>query len=274
MRPRLRDILCLRGMPRDGHKVEENRRLLIMVSYYDHKTGMVPRPRILLVVKRTPRSKPDAGNGCDGPTVDLRRMLWDSATFVHLPRRGAVLHRLIRAGCEKAFSWPQPWYLEGRGFVLFYTVYDDSINRLCAISSKDGMSWSEPTVLAAIEAGHSQVSWRFKDKVGTAFEYFPRKRRSMLVPISTTWRPATSPDMGECKGEKLDLPLTTVDNKAMVQDYAASGRLIFVKDVTFDTRGNPIILYMATKSHRLGPLAIRGPGPPPDGEAVIGNSPA
>ncbi len=241
-------------MPRDGHKVEANRRLLITVSYYDHKTGMVPRPRILL--------DRQTDTAFENPTLsmDATGRLWIFVGCYGTARpsyifRGVEPYSIdsFEQVAETAFSWPQPWYLEGRGFVLFYTLYEGPFNRLCAITSKDGASWSEPTVLASIEAGHSQVSWRFKDKVGTAFEYYPKQgteyARTNLYYIETR-------DLGRtwvnAKGDKLDLPLTTVDNKALVREYASSRRLTYTKDLTFDTRGNPIILYLTARSYRPG----------------------
>lgn len=243
------------GMPAGGHLKSEDRRLLIMVSYFDHKTGMVPRPRILL--------DRQAEDSSDNPTLsmDSQGRLW-----VFVGAFGGVRPSYIFRGTEpysidsfepvddKAFLLPQPWYVEGKGFILLYTVYEGAINRLCAMTSKDGVSWSEPTVLAAIEAGHGQVSWRFKDKVGTAFDYVPRQggeqARTNLYYMETrdfgkTWVNA--------KGEKLELPLAAVENKALVRDYSSSRRLIRVKDLTFDTRGNPIILHTVSRGHHPGP---------------------
>ncbi len=245
------------GMPADGHHVEENRRLLIMVSYFDHQTGMVPRPRMLL--------DRQTDTAFENPTLamDSEGYLW---VFVgcHGTARPSYVFRsrephsidAFQQVAETAFSMPQPWHVEGRGFVLLHTAYDGPVSRLRAMTSKDGASWSEPTILASIEAGHNQVSWQYKDKIATAFDYCPRQgagnSRTNLYYVETrdagkTWVNA--------KGEKLDLPLTTVENKALVRSYEATGRLTYVKDLTFDTRGNPMILFLVAKGYRPGPLS-------------------
>lgn len=244
------------GMPADGHLAPERRRLLIVVSCFDHASGTAQRPRILL-----DRQTDDA---FDNPTLamDAEGRLW---VFVgsHGTARPALIFRgtqpysidsfeLVR---ETSFSLPQSWYLEGRGFVLLYTGYEGAASRLCVTTSRDGVAWSEPGVLASIEAGHTQVSWRYKDKIGTAFNYHPREggpdRRTNLYYME-------SRDFGKtwvnAKGEKLEVPLKTAENKALVHPYTSSKRLVYVKDLTFDTRGNPIILFLVAKGYRPGPL--------------------
>jgi hypothetical protein len=245
------------GMPADGHRIEENRRLLIVVSCFDHKTGMVPRPRILLDRQTdTPFENPTLA-------MDPEGYLW---VFVgcHGTARPSYVFRSsepysidsFSQVAETEFSMPQPWHVEGQGFVLLHTAYDGPVSRLCAMTSRDGASWSQPAVLASIEAGHDHVSWRYKNKIGVAFDYCPKQgannARTNLYYIETrdagkTWVNA--------KGEKLDLPLTAVDNKALVRSYETSRRLTYVKDVTFDTRGNPIILFLLAKGYRPGPLS-------------------
>lgn len=244
------------GMPVDGARVLEQRRLLIMVSYFDHKTRLFPRPRILL--------DRQTNEPFENPTLamDAQGRLWVFVGAYGTARPAYVFRGTEPYGIdsfdrvhEGNFSLPQSWYLDGRGFVLLYTAYDGPRSRLCATASRDGVAWSEPAVLASIEIGHSQVSWRYRDKIGTAFNYFPLEGGPEA---GTNLYYMESRDSGKtwvtAAGEKLDVPLTTPENKALVQAYASSRRLVYVKDLTFDTRGNPIILFLTARDYRPGPL--------------------
>jgi len=239
------------GMPADGHRIEENRRLLIVVSCFDHKTGMVPRPRILLDRQTdTPFENPTLA-------MDPEGYLW---VFVgcHGTARPSYVFRSsepysidsFSQVAEVGFSMPQPWHLEGQGFVLLHTAYDGPVSRLCAMTSRDGASWSQPAVLASIEAGHNHVSWRYKNKIGVAFDYCPKQgannARTNLYYIETR-------DAGKTWGEKLDLPLTSPHNPAMVREYEAEELLVYVKDINYDAQSRPVILFVTSRGYEPGP---------------------
>jgi hypothetical protein len=244
------------GMPADGYLSEANRKLQVMVSWYDHKTGVVARPRVLLTR--------EVGDPEDNPVlaIDAQGRIW---VFVGAngTARPAFIFRSTEPYTidsfekvrETTFSKPQAWYVPGGGFVLLHSLYSGPVSQLCVSTSKDGVTWTEPVVLAAIEAGDYQVSWQYKDKIGTAFEYHPYRgaesARTNLYYMETR-------DFGKswvtARGEKLDLPLKTVDNKAMVYDYGARRRLVYVQDLSFDPRGNPVILYIVSRSHYPGSL--------------------
>ena len=125
---------------------------------------------------------------------------------------------------------------------------------LLLASCKDGIDWSEPQHLAHIGKGHYQISRRYKKKIATAFNYHPSdgglNARTNLYYMQSddfgkTWRNA--------RGQKLELPLRSVDNGALIRDYESQGRLIYLKDLTFDPLGNPIILYVASRGYEAGP---------------------
>jgi hypothetical protein len=122
------------------------------------------------------------------------------------------------------------------------------------MSSPDGRAWSKPQLLAAIHMGHYQVSWRRGSTVATAFNFHPKPRglnwRTNLYYMQTT-------DFGStwhnAQGEKLDLPLTTPQNPALVHDYQAEGLNVYMKDIAFDPGGHPVILYLTSKGWQSGP---------------------
>jgi hypothetical protein len=153
------------------------------------------------------------------------------------------------------FSYMQPWYVSGRGFLCFFTRYDYPAKRtICFMTSRDGVKWSGWVRLAAIDEGHYQISAVCGRKAGTAFNYHPVGKglnwRTNLYYMETadggrTWRAAD--------GRTVDLPLTLADNPALIHDYEGEGLNVYLKDIRFDKSGKPVILFMTSMGYESGP---------------------
>lgn len=250
-----------------GATKHSNRKLLHMVSYYDHRTGMLPRPTILLDKKTS--------DAHDNPviSVDDKGYIWIFSTS-HGTSRPSHIHRskkpydvaefeLIRATKAENlrevpmtnFSYMQAWHVPGKGFICFFTRYNYPAARtICFMTSPDGVKWSKWIRLAAIDEGHYQVSGVTGKKAGTAFNFHPQGKglnwRTNLYYIETadcgkTWRAAD--------GTMLALPLKEVKNPALVHDYQSEGLNVYLKDVRFDERGMPVILFLTSKGYESGP---------------------
>src|SRR5690606_9684518 len=92
----------------------------------------------------------------------------------------------------------------------------------------------------------------FGDRVVTAFNMHPSgvDTRTNLYYVVTramgrTW---TTVD-----GRKLELPLEDKHCPALVHDYEADGRLVYVKDIQLDADGNPVVLIVTSALHQPGP---------------------
>ena len=48
-------------------------------------------------------------------------------------------------------------------------------------------------------------------------------------------------------------PLIDPQNPALVRDFQAEGRLVYLKDINFDSRGHPVILIITSDHHLAGP---------------------
>lgn len=247
--------------------------LLHMVSYYDHRTGMVARPTILL-----DKFTRDAH---DNPvlSVDDDGYIWVFST-AHGTSRPAYIHRstrphdidefeLVRATTEvngttqpiTNFSYMQSWYLPGHGFVMFFTRYGAPADRTpYYMTSPDGVRWSAWKPLAAIELGHYQISTASHDRAGTAMNMHPDMSATETL-HGLNWRTnlyyLETRDFGKswqaADGTTLDLPLTTIENPALVHDYRSEGLLVYLKDIAFDAQGNPVILYITSRGYAAGP---------------------
>jgi hypothetical protein len=244
-----------------------NRRLVHMVSYYDHATGQVPRPTVLLDKK--------TDDAHDNPVISIDRagVVWIFSTshgtsrpsYVHRSRKpydvsafdlvAAVKQQGGRGVPMTNFSYMQPWHVEGKGFACFFTRYNYPAARtICFMRSADGVKWSRWQRLAAIDKGHYQISAAGGGKAGSAFNYHPDPKglnwRTNLYYVETgdfgeTWQSAD--------GTRLTLPLTRADNAALVHDYQAEKLNVYLKDIRLDGAGRPVILYVTSKGYQSGP---------------------
>ncbi|MCA8950863.1 MAG: BNR-4 repeat-containing protein [Planctomycetes bacterium] len=256
-----------------GATAEQPRRLLHMVSYFDHRTGLVPRPTILLDKQTT--------DAHDNPViaVDGEGYVWIFSTS-HGRARPSYVHRSAapysidafeavpatyetdsgeRAPLDN-FSYLQVWHLQDRGFVAFFTHYNDPAARTSMfMTSTDGVQWSRWQRLAAIEEGHYQISAVHRAADGgataaTACNYHPAGKglnfRTNLYYLATddlgaTWHAAD--------GQPVAVPLTTVDSPALVHDYAGEGLNVYLKDLRFDSEGRPILVFVTSRGYESGP---------------------
>ena len=231
----------------------EERYLLIMASEYDHATGLVPQPTIV-------HDKEGVNDPHDNPSVSLDG---DGHVWVFVSGRGrkrpGFLYRSLAPYSVDAFeriserelTYPQPWFIPGKGFVLCFTKYTQGRELYWAMSA-DGREWTEDQKLAGM-GGHYQVSREKEGRVITAFNYHPEgnvDRRTNLYYVETK-------DFGEswqnASGETIVTPLEDTQNPALVHDYEAEGRLVYVKDIGFDDAGRPVILVVTSGGHQPGP---------------------
>ena len=238
-----------------GGTVPGEQRLLEMVSYYDHRTGTLPRPVVLM-----DKGTDDAH---DNPVLvlDSDGYVWVFASAHGTARPSYIFQSekpyeigAFRTIAETNFSYPQPWFCKGHGFCFLHTRYIDGRRFLHWMNSEDGLSWTRPQPLARVARGHYQVSWARGRRVGTAFNMHPDPGglncRTNLYYLETddrgnTWRNA--------QGEPVRTPLEDAENPALVRDYAAEGQLVYLKDLNYDADGNPVVLYILSSGYESGP---------------------
>jgi hypothetical protein len=238
-----------------GGTVKGRHELLHMVSYYDHQTGMVPRPGILM------NKKTDDAH--DNPTlsIDDQGYLWVFGS-AHGTSRPAYIHRSRKPYSidefeqimETNFSYPQPWHIAGEGFLFLHTRYVDGGRSLFWMRSADGRRWTDPELLSRFELGHYQISLPNVKSVGTAFNYHPRplglNERTNIYYLATgdmgrTWKTAG--------GTAVTLPLKDPRNPALVRDFKTEKLLVYLKDMQYDEAGRPLLLYLTSKGFESGP---------------------
>lgn len=234
--------------------------LLCMIGYFDHEKEVVGKPWVVY-------DKKGVNDPHDNPSLSLdpEGYIWVFVSGRGRSRPGFIFKSALpydissfRQVHESEMTYPQPWYIPGKGFVYLFTKYS-GVRELYFRTSKDGENWTEDMKLSGIKeegterSGHYQVSNRFENKVSTFFNRHPDgnvDQRTDLYYLQTedfgkTWT--------NIQGEPMEIPLEQVENTARVFDYQSLQRNVYIKDLKFDSRGNPICLYVTSGGHEPGP---------------------
>lgn len=237
-----------------ARSASDKQELLHMVSYFDHRTGKVPRPTILL------NKKTDDAH--DNPTlsIDDDGYIWIFSSS-HGTVRPSYIHRSEKPFSIDSFeliyttnfSYTQPWYFPERGFLFLHTRYAEGRN-LFWMTSSNGVNWAKPERLAKIEMGDYQISWPQGEKLATAFDFHPKplglNGRANLYYLETgdmgkTWRTIDR--------QTVKTPVNATNNPALVYDSRAENLLVYLKDLNFNSDGQPVILFLTSKGFEPGP---------------------
>lgn len=236
-----------------GTITKNEKHLLIMISYYDHAKKMVPKPVIVYDKK-----------GVDDPhdnaslSIDDRGYVWVFVSGRNTSRPGIIFksatpyqvdHFVQMATGE--MTYPQPWFVKDKGFIYLFTKYTKG-RELYWTTSKQGDTWEPEQKLAGM-GGHYQVSAVREDKLVTAFNYHPGgdvNKRTNIYLLQTG-------DMGKTwqtmAGATVQTPVVNIESKALVKNYAAEGKLVYLNDLNFDRQGNPVILAVVSRGFEPGP---------------------
>ncbi len=243
-----------------------NGSLLHCLSYYDHRTGRVARPRVLLdKLTRDAHDNPVLSIDDDGYLWTFSNTHGTAGmSYIHRSKRpyGIDDFELVRV---RNFSYGQPWHLSGQGFVFLHTLYASG-RGIYVSRSPAGRDWTEPFRLIDILNGSYEISRRHGDTIGMAFNIHPNidgqpvNRRTNLYYMATTDGGRTWQNAG---GEPLQLPLGEVANDALVFAYARPVDLEPTDDAeqraTRD-RGHPTRLSQGPRVHPRRPPGNPVPG--------------
>jgi len=231
----------------------DEQHLLIMISYFDHKTHMVPRP-VIVYDKMGVKEPYDNAS----LTIDDKGFLWVFISGYNRTRPGFIYRSskpysidsfdLVR---EIEMISPQPWWIGGKGFTLVYSKLSKGLEIWCA-SGSDSKSWPVNQKLVSV-GGSLQISDVHKGKIVIVFNYFPKgdiDRQTNLYFLQSddqgrTWQ--------TIDGKTIQIPLTDVENDAMIRNFGQEGKEVYLSDLDFDSDGNPVILVIISRSPDPGP---------------------
>ncbi|PHN04495.1 BNR-4 repeat-containing protein [Flavilitoribacter nigricans] len=243
-----------------GTTGKKDRYLLCMIGSYDHARDLVSKPTVVY-------DKKGVDDPHDNPSllIDPEGYLWVFVSGRGRSRPGFKYRSRepysidgFDLVTEEEMTYPQPWYLDGKGFFHFFTKYT-GVRELYYETSQDGRNWTEDRKLSGIigapgeKSGHYQVSNAFGDKVATFFSRHPNGN----VDQRTNLYYLQSSDFGAswqtADGQNVAVPLTEVKNPALVHDYQREGKNVYLKDLTFTENGDPVCLYLTSGGHEPGP---------------------
>jgi hypothetical protein len=253
-----------------GGTDEENSTLLHMVSFYDHATGEVPKPTLVMDKQTT--------DAHDNPviSIDDEGYIYIFSTshgtsrpsYIHKSKKPYDIEAFETLGPTKIedgqtvsmdnFSYLQTWQLTGKGNVSFFTKYNYPAARtICFMTSPDGKSWSEWKRIAAIKKGHYQISAMGEGVAGSSFNFHPDTEKKSGLNWRTNLYYVETHDFGEtwqaADGTPLELPLTEIENPALIHDYYNKDLNVYMKDIAYDRENRPVILYITSKGFEAGP---------------------
>ena len=247
-----------------GTPAKDKKYLLCMVGCFDHRTGKLQKPRIVM-----DKGELGVADPHDNPTIQIDRngFIW---VFVagRSNKRNGIRYRSRKPYDITSFeyinedimAYPQVMYHPDKGFFLFFTRYDGT-RQLFWRTSTDGVEWTAYRQLASIKesgdknSGHYQISNICGTKLCTAFN----RHINGDVDTRTNIYYLQSEDWGEtwttAAGEAVKVPVTERYSNCLVRDYQISTEEhnCYIKDLNFDSEGNPIILYLTSRNHLTGP---------------------
>jgi hypothetical protein len=231
----------------------DEKHLLIMISYFDHKTKMVPKPVIVY-------DKQGVNDPHDNAALSIGNngFIWVFVSGRGTKRPGLLFKSTKPYSIESfeeilqgEMTYPQPWWVEDKGFIYMFTKYTKG-RELYWNTSPDGKSWSPDQKLAGM-GGHYQVTNMFGNKLVSVFNYHPGGN----VDKRTNIYAVQSEDLGKTwstvGGEKLNIPLTDPLNESLIRNYEAERKLVYINDLNFDSDGNPVILAIISNDFKPGP---------------------
>lgn len=261
-----------------GSSKGEQPKLLHEVGVFDHRTGLVSRPTIVLD-KQT-------NDAHDNPVINIDKQgyIWIFSTshgierpsFIHKSKLPFDISSFEQIDAVRTvgkdtipfdnFSYLQSFYSESNGFFHLMTHYDRGVLKygnnkprrtISFITSRNGVNWSELKDIALIEEGHYQTSGQYKNKIGTSFNFHPDTQHEAGLDYRTNLYYIETSDHGRtwtnASGDTVALPISQRNSVALIHDYHAEGLNVYINDVSFDKQGNPVIFYLTSKGAKSGP---------------------
>jgi hypothetical protein len=237
-----------------GGTSERNKsHLQIMVSYFDHKTLMVPKPVIVF-------DKEGVDDPQDNATISI-----DSTGYIYVfisgmgrTRPGYIFKSSLPYSIDRfnlllegEIVFPQPWWIKDSCFVMLHTKFLRGRELFCS-TGKDGKSWSPAKKIAGM-GGHNLVTESDGRCVYSVFNYFPggnpdRQTNLYLIKSDNAGKSWKTVD-----NKLIQLPLNDIHNDALIRDYESEKKLIYIKNVSLDANGDPVILILVSNDYRPGP---------------------
>lgn len=254
--PKVRKTFFVYG----GTRAQNEKHLLCMIGSYDHKRSTVTRPVVV-------HDKEGVDDPHDNPSlmIDAQGHIWVFVSGRNTRRMGYKYrsvrpydHTSFEQITEEVMTYPQPFFIEGRGYFHFFTKYT-GVRELYFETSPDGRTWSEDIKLAGIrkpayeKSGHYQVSNHSGSTIFTFFNWHPDGNVDKRTNIYFVQTPDFGKNFLTADLEKLQLPIEDISSPALAIDYESRKKNVYLCDALADDEGNPACLYVTSDGHEPGP---------------------
>ncbi len=236
-----------------GTTKEDEQHLLAMISYYDHTSNTIPLPVVV-------HDKQGVTDPHDNPSIniDAAGHIWVFVSGRGNVRPGFIYRSLepfninaFELVLEGEFAYPQPWPVNNNDLLFLFTRYTDGRELYWQTHSTEN-GWSDARKLVA--GGHYQMSNERNGRVITAFNsHFPNHRVDARTNLSFLSTSDAGTSWQTAEGTTVMPPLDSLNNPALIRDYRSEGLLVYLKDITFDAAGNPVLLYITSHDFQPGP---------------------
>lgn len=236
-----------------GTTDDDERHLLIMASYFDHRFHKVPKP--VIVFDKMGVTEPGDNASL---SIDNKGYLWIFVSGSGRTRPGLIFKSSEPWSIEKfdrILEWemlaPQAFWMENFGFLMMFSRAAKGLE-LYFTSSSDGNTWNGSQKIASM-GGHMQVAGINNGNLVTVFNYHPGgnlDKRTNLYLLQTK-------DLGKTwetiDGNIIRTPVTDKGSECLIKDFESEGRLVYLNDLNFDREGNPVILAILSRDVNPGP---------------------
>jgi hypothetical protein len=236
-----------------GTTLAEESHLQIMISYFDHRKGKVPKPVIVY-------DKMGVNDPRDNASIAINSAgyIWVFISGSGRTRPGLIFRSSEPYSIEKfdeilqgEIVFPQPWWINDSCLFLMYTKIK-SVSEPYWSYSSDGKTWPAGQKLSAM-GGSGLITGFRNNTIVCVFNYFPEgnaDKQTNLYMVRTK-------DMGKTwetvDNKIVETPVSGVHNEALIKDYEAENKLVYIKDLNFDSEGNPVILAITSRDSHPGP---------------------
>lgn len=226
----------------------EERHLVIMISYYDHKLGKVPRP--VLVYDKLGVKEPFDNASL---VIDNAGHLWIFISGRARTRPAIVFKSTnpwsidkfeLKYQCE--MITPQPWCFNNGRIGALYSKQTSGIEIWfsdCSLTP----SVENSTKIAGF-GGHYKISGMNRDKLYVAFNYYPPGEFLNQANLYLLYSDDFGKTWKTTDNNQAIIPLSKIDNEALICDFISEKIRVFLLDMDFDSDGYPVLLVITSRN--------------------------
>lgn len=212
--------------------------LVLMAGYYDHAGGTVSGPMLIGVVRGDARQNPTLAIDHEGYLLVFSSGAGDAPGQIFRSLEPYSITRFRKMPAPH-FAIPQPWSSE-HGLLVVHT---DPAGGVLVSTTADGSTWAPPRPVVA--SGVSAfLSGRNGTRLGIAFVRSGKDGAHAAGELCYAETRDGGATWATAGGQRVALPVGPSDSQPRVFDYREANQIVTLKDLTFDSAGSPVVVYL------------------------------